>query len=174
VRPDDRSNGQDPTNAGNGEPSEESRRNEKTDVEAEQNEINCDNVPNEEVTNLMKGKKALNQARTAFQEQSHNRQELETYEAEKRRRLSTERFWIPELVSLLLALSSFIAILVILSRYKGNLQPSWRHGITINAVVAVLATAMRAFLVAVVEEGELASEIVLSLLAEGSYSDQSN
>lgn len=173
MRPDDRSNGQDPINAGYGEPSE-GRRNEKTDVEAEQNEIDCDNVPNEEVANLMRGEKALSQARTAFQEQSHSKQKPETYEVEKRRRLSTERLWIPELASLLLALSSFIAILVILRTYEGNLQPSWRHGITINAVVAVLATTMRAFLAAVVEQGESASEIVFSLLAEGSYSDQSN
>jgi hypothetical protein len=56
--------------------------------------------------------------------------------------------------SLILGLASFVAIIVILRKYDGNLQPNWSHGITLNAVVAVLATSLRACLAFIIEEGK--------------------
>lgn len=75
--------------------------------------------------------------------------------APRGRRCRPEQFWITEIVSLVLGSGSFVAILAILGAFEGGLQPNWRHGITINAVIAVLATTLRACLVVVAEQGEL-------------------
>jgi Protein of unknown function (DUF3176) len=66
-----------------------------------------------------------------------------------------EQFWISETSAFLLGLSSFVAITAILRALEGDLQPNWRHGITINAVIAVLATTLRACLPVVAKQGEI-------------------
>jgi len=78
--------------------------------------------------------------------------------AHRGRRYRAKQFWIPELISLLLAFGSFTAILIILEKFNGNLQPNWHRGITINAVIAVLATSFRACLAIIAEEGGLILE----------------
>jgi hypothetical protein len=53
---------------------------------------------------------------------------------------------------LLATLGLFIAIIVILRTRNGKLEPNWRH-INLSALIAVLATFLRASMVAVVSEG---------------------
>lgn len=69
------------------------------------------------------------------------------------RKFRSEQLWIAELLSLFLAFASFAAIVAVLRVFDGAVQPNWRHNISINAVIAVLATSLRAFLVVISQEG---------------------
>jgi hypothetical protein len=74
--------------------------------------------------------------------------------------------WSAQILPLLFSFGSFVAIIIILKKYDGHLQPSWRHGITLNAVVAVLATALRACIATVAEEGTWSQKIIRTSLTE--------
>ena len=54
--------------------------------------------------------------------------------------------WIPELVCLLVAVASVGAIVGVLARHEGKALPSWPHSITLNALIALLATVANASL----------------------------
>jgi hypothetical protein len=103
-----------------------------------------------EESDLSQDQKSPNSSQRTIEPQ----RDLKSRIVSRERGYQPERFWIPELLSLLLGMGSFIAILAVLKAFEGNLQPNWRHGITINAVVAVLATSLRSCLVVVAEEGE--------------------
>lgn len=72
----------------------------------------------------------------------------------KPQRSNFKWLWIPEWLSLFLAFGSFISIVALLWVFHQRVQPHWRHNITINAVVAVLATSLRACLAMVSQEGK--------------------
>jgi hypothetical protein len=46
-----------------------------------------------------------------------------------------------------------VAIIVVLYEYDGKPMPDWPYGITLNALVSVLSTAMKASMVFIVCEG---------------------
>lgn len=59
--------------------------------------------------------------------------------------------WFLEIASLLLGICAFIVIIVLLSHYDGRQQFQW-NGVTLNAVVSVLATIARIGIVVPVAE----------------------
>ena len=59
--------------------------------------------------------------------------------------------WFLEIGALILAICAFIVILVLLLHYNGHPQFQW-HGVTLNAVVSVLATVARIGIVLPVAE----------------------
>jgi hypothetical protein len=59
--------------------------------------------------------------------------------------------WFLEIASLLLGIGAFIVIIVLLSHYDGKQQFQW-NGVTLNAVVSVLATIARIGIVVPVAE----------------------
>lgn len=59
--------------------------------------------------------------------------------------------WTVEIGALLLSLSATVVIIVLLSVYDGHPQFQW-HGVTLNAVIAVLAACVRAGFMVPVEE----------------------
>jgi hypothetical protein len=67
-----------------------------------------------------------------------------------RRRLLADT-WFLEIASLLLGICAFIVIIVLLSHYDGRQQFQW-NGVTLNAVVSVLATIARIGIVVPVAE----------------------
>lgn len=63
------------------------------------------------------------------------------------------RIWKWELVSLLISYLSFMAIIAVLAAFQGKLLSSWGGLISINAIIAILATIFKAALVLPVTEG---------------------
>lgn len=124
---------------------------------AEQDESQTADIQNQEATTL------ITDDRYSAQSQLHGTLHDKTPQgvtdrisspSKQRRILEVGQSWYSELGSLILGLASFVAIIVILRKYDGNLQPNWSHGITLNAVVAVLATSLRACLAFIIEEGK--------------------
>jgi hypothetical protein len=58
-----------------------------------------------------------------------------------------------EIWKLFTTLGLFVAIVVILRTQHGKLQPNWRH-VNLSALIAILATLLRASMMAVVSEGK--------------------
>lgn len=70
--------------------------------------------------------------------------------------------WWTELLSLVLAIGALIAIAVTMAEYNKKEQPAWKHTISLNTLVAVLSTLLRACMVFVVEEGKRGYSMVFS------------
>jgi hypothetical protein len=51
--------------------------------------------------------------------------------------------WWTEIGNLLLSTAIFIAIIVLLRRFDGKLQPKWQWDFNLNALIAILATFLR-------------------------------
>ena len=60
--------------------------------------------------------------------------------------------WTLEILSCVTSLGFLIAIIVVLWRYDGRPMPDWPHDITLNALVSVLSTVMKAAMAFVVSE----------------------
>lgn len=52
--------------------------------------------------------------------------------------------WTLEILGCVTAIVAFVAIVVVLVYYDGRPMPQWPYGITLNALVAVLSTVMKA------------------------------
>lgn len=52
--------------------------------------------------------------------------------------------WVLEVVSSVLAVAALVAIIAVLYVYDGKPMPDWPYGITLNALVSVLSTVMKA------------------------------
>ncbi|KAE8160024.1 hypothetical protein BDV40DRAFT_271561 [Aspergillus tamarii] len=52
--------------------------------------------------------------------------------------------WIWEILSCVIAVASLVAIIVVLYVYDGKSMPDWPYGITLNAVISLLTTLMKA------------------------------
>ncbi|KAL4810344.1 hypothetical protein BDV18DRAFT_156711 [Aspergillus unguis] len=78
-------------------------------------------------------------------EQSRNRKS-ETWSAKL---LDT---WLYEATAILFSAGCFIAVICILSVYNGKPAPSFSYGVTLNAIVSILATASKSALVFVIGE----------------------
>ncbi|CEJ83115.1 hypothetical protein VHEMI03142 [[Torrubiella] hemipterigena] len=63
------------------------------------------------------------------------------------------RIWKWELISLLVSYLSFMSIIAVLAAFQGKLLSSWSGLISINAIIAILATIFKAALVLPVTEG---------------------
>ncbi|KAF7515906.1 hypothetical protein PCG10_002689 [Penicillium crustosum] len=61
--------------------------------------------------------------------------------------------WILEVLSCVLSLGFLVAIIVVLASYDGKPIPDWPCGITLNALVSVLSTFMKAAMAFAVTEG---------------------
>lgn len=60
--------------------------------------------------------------------------------------------WTLEIICCLVSLAFLAAILVVLYLYDGKPMPDWPYGITLNALVSVLSTVMKASMVFIVTE----------------------
>ena len=60
--------------------------------------------------------------------------------------------WTWEILSCLTSIVFFIAIIVVLWKYDGKPMPDWPYGITLNALVSVLSTIMKATMAFIVAE----------------------
>lgn len=69
-----------------------------------------------------------------------------------RKRHRVLRFWIWEVLSLCLAIGMLVAIVLVLNHFHGQIVPQWRFSITINTLVALLATIARAAILTAVAE----------------------
>ncbi|KAH0440670.1 hypothetical protein CcaCcLH18_02340 [Colletotrichum camelliae] len=72
-------------------------------------------------------------------------------------KLENLKQWQPELMALIISISSFAGIVGLLAKYNGKLQPDFADQISINALIAVFSTILRATLLFVISEviGEL-------------------
>ncbi|KAF2667277.1 hypothetical protein BT63DRAFT_480275 [Microthyrium microscopicum] len=61
--------------------------------------------------------------------------------------------WLFEIVSLVICGGIIIASVVLLSKYNGQPLPEWPQGITLNTVLSLFATALKALLLMAVAEG---------------------
>ncbi|PWY88170.1 hypothetical protein BO70DRAFT_377746 [Aspergillus heteromorphus CBS 117.55] len=61
--------------------------------------------------------------------------------------------WTWEIVSCVIAVAALIAIIAILYNYDGKPMPDWPYGITLNALVSLLVTVMKAAMVFPITEG---------------------
>lgn len=61
--------------------------------------------------------------------------------------------WVPEYLWCAASIALLVALVVILTQYNNKPMPQWNLGITLNTVVALLATACRACTVIPVSEG---------------------
>jgi hypothetical protein len=52
--------------------------------------------------------------------------------------------WVPEIVTLLVGLAAVASIIGVIARYSGRALPDWPHAITLNALIALLATVANA------------------------------
>lgn len=52
--------------------------------------------------------------------------------------------WLWELVSCVIAIGSLVGIIVVLYVFDGKSTPDWPYGITLNALISVLETVMKA------------------------------
>ncbi|KAL5358280.1 hypothetical protein BJX96DRAFT_163644 [Aspergillus floccosus] len=58
----------------------------------------------------------------------------------------------PETLSIFASLASFIGIVVVLCYYNGRPMPDWPYGVTLNAVLSILSTVMKATMALCVSE----------------------
>jgi Protein of unknown function (DUF3176) len=61
--------------------------------------------------------------------------------------------WSGEFFSLILAMTFFISIIILLREYDKHLIPSWKFHLSLNSLVAILATLLRSSLTTILEEG---------------------
>lgn len=61
-----------------------------------------------------------------------------------RTRHASEKYWLNEAASCLVAFGALVAIIGLLHRHDGQPLPEWRYGITLNALVSVLSTILKA------------------------------
>jgi hypothetical protein len=59
-------------------------------------------------------------------------------------KLSHSSTWTPEIITLAIGLASVAAIIGVIARYNGRALPEWPHDITLNALIALLATVANA------------------------------
>jgi len=98
---------------------------------------------------------------TAFiQDEESNKQPTDapsktvsTQMRQKWRRLRSLKTWGEELALVIVAVTILAVIISILLHYNGETAPTWKFGLNLNTIVAVLATALRSSLVVVAEEG---------------------
>lgn len=63
--------------------------------------------------------------------------------------------WYLELIALVVAFLSFGAIVAIVSAYHDEVQPEFTYSISINTLVAIFSTILRATLLFVISEGKI-------------------
>lgn len=68
-------------------------------------------------------------------------------------KLENLKQWQPELLALIISISSFAGIVGLLVKYNGRIQPDFADQISINALIAVFSTILRATLLFVISEG---------------------
>lgn len=61
-----------------------------------------------------------------------------------RTRHASEKYWLNEVASCLVAFGVLIAIICVLNQHDGQPLPEWKYGITLNALVSVLSTILKA------------------------------
>ncbi|OJJ67567.1 hypothetical protein ASPBRDRAFT_47625 [Aspergillus brasiliensis CBS 101740] len=61
--------------------------------------------------------------------------------------------WTWEIVSCVVAVAALVAIIIVLYNYDNRPMPDWPYGITLNAVVSVLVTLMKAAMIFPITEG---------------------
>ncbi|PYI04662.1 hypothetical protein BO78DRAFT_462472 [Aspergillus sclerotiicarbonarius CBS 121057] len=61
--------------------------------------------------------------------------------------------WAWEIVSCVIAVAALVAIIVVLYNYDGQPIPDWPYGITLNALISLLVTVMKAAMVFPITEG---------------------
>ncbi|KAJ5633356.1 hypothetical protein N7490_009695 [Penicillium lividum] len=61
--------------------------------------------------------------------------------------------WILELLSCVMSLVLLIAVIIVLENYDGKPMPEWPYGITLNALVSLLSTFMKAAMAFAITEG---------------------
>ncbi|KAK9849912.1 hypothetical protein MYU51_013115 [Penicillium brevicompactum] len=61
--------------------------------------------------------------------------------------------WTLEIIACLMSVIFLAAIIVVLYMYDGKSMPDWPYGITLNALVSVLSTVMKASMVFIITEG---------------------
>lgn len=86
-------------------------------------------------------------------------------DAKAARRRSTSMWhdsWVPELVSISLALLSLLAIIILLVIHKDKPLPKWPKMITINSLLAVFSTLLKMGLALPLSEGEYSQHQVSS------------
>ncbi|PQE12952.1 Carboxylic ester hydrolase protein [Rutstroemia sp. NJR-2017a BBW] len=71
----------------------------------------------------------------------------------KSRLCTTFRIWSTELLSLLVAALSLVALVLILSLHQGQPRPQWPYKITVNALISVFIALFKAALLFAVAEG---------------------
>ncbi|KAJ8131056.1 hypothetical protein O1611_g2570 [Lasiodiplodia mahajangana] len=67
-----------------------------------------------------------------------------TSSVKKGRLLSTDGSWIPEITAITIALGAVGSILGVLAKFNGHALPEWPYSITLNALIAFLATVITA------------------------------
>lgn len=72
---------------------------------------------------------------------------------EKWERRNPLKDWAYELLSMTVAIGLLIAIILILRRFEDKEQPKWPHELTLNSVIAILSTILRALLASIIAEG---------------------
>jgi Protein of unknown function (DUF3176) len=63
------------------------------------------------------------------------------------------RAWMWEVMSVVLAIVALIASIVVLGVYNGKTLPEWPRGITLNTVISIFSTALKALILVAVAEG---------------------
>lgn len=72
----------------------------------------------------------------------------------KRRKASVLSIWAPECLLIFASSALLMAIVVILHLYQAQPQPSWKLGINLTTIIALLATLLRNSITMVVEESK--------------------
>lgn len=67
--------------------------------------------------------------------------------------------WWAEIGNLLLSTAILIAIIVLLKRFDGKLQPKWQWDFNLNALIAILATFLRVSMMETVTNCEYAARL---------------
>ncbi|KAI1166114.1 hypothetical protein F5B18DRAFT_92053 [Nemania serpens] len=63
------------------------------------------------------------------------------------------RDWSYEMLGMMVAIGLLIAITMILRQFEDKEQPKWPHELTLNSVIAILSTILRALLASIVAQG---------------------
>lgn len=69
---------------------------------------------------------------------------------------SSKRLWLgfsPDIARILASLAILISITVVLVKYNGRPEPSWKFSINMNSLIALLTSIFRASMLTVVSEG---------------------
>ncbi|OAG06952.1 uncharacterized protein CC84DRAFT_1195324 [Paraphaeosphaeria sporulosa] len=79
--------------------------------------------------------------------------------------------WTPEIVTLLVGVAAVSAIIGVIARYNGRALPEWPHQITLNALIALLATIANATMSITLSSGISQSKWIRFKQAETPLSD---